>query len=574
MNDFIIKPKVKLIGKSIINIEGLIAFLEDSNMYWPEFQRKLDSNIDLGDDDGNWLIEFGGRNCYQSWPKKGEELKGRTHDEHLKHLIDVGHESCLEHATFNFQIWNVSRSLTHELVRTRIGVAYCLSGDTIINGGIKSNGKWSNRGEKRTIKQIYEWTLNGLKRGNVKKIKVRCFDGEQFVQANIKSVQKSGIKNTYTMILENGKQICCSKDHKFLVKTKFANVWKSLQNIKKNDLIATNGIVSHKSKEWLYEQYYIKNLLPKEIANICRVSRQTIMNWIKYFNIQKSIRPPITELTRKKLSDRKSKNNSPAWKGNLAGIEAGRARARRWYKSRPCEKCRSINNIVRHHIDRNTLNNDINNIIFLCSSCHRKLHNDEDGHPNCLTIKWTKVIDIKYCCKQMTYDLEIDHPAHNFVANGFVTHNSQLSQRYVDSSNVSFIIPGAICELGIKKPEILEKWKEFCLKSRNFYEELTIELSELYKNIENKTEKRKKARQAARSVLPGCTETKIMTTLNGRSVRYFMSLRGGEGVEPEIRSLSVEMFKIMQQEFPLIVYKMELFKLQDGSEGVRRILNE
>ena len=53
--------------------------------------------------------------CWQSVPRQ----------EILSHIIKAGHWTPLEFATFNFHIENVSRSLTHQLVRKRVGVAFC-----------------------------------------------------------------------------------------------------------------------------------------------------------------------------------------------------------------------------------------------------------------------------------------------------------------------------------------------------------------------------------------------------------------------------------------------------------------
>lgn len=48
----------------------------------------------------------------------------KTSDEELKsilgHVMDLGHTSVIEHTNFTFAISNVSRSLTHQLVRHRI----------------------------------------------------------------------------------------------------------------------------------------------------------------------------------------------------------------------------------------------------------------------------------------------------------------------------------------------------------------------------------------------------------------------------------------------------------------------
>lgn len=57
--------------------------------------------------------------CYDSVPK--ELYKARKM---ISAIIKSGHESCIEHATATFEIDGVSRVLTHELVRHRIGFSY------------------------------------------------------------------------------------------------------------------------------------------------------------------------------------------------------------------------------------------------------------------------------------------------------------------------------------------------------------------------------------------------------------------------------------------------------------------
>jgi thymidylate synthase (FAD) len=66
---------------------------------------------------GQALLEFAGRACYQSWSKPNP--KTATNVGYLKHIIDVGHFSVLEHASVSFYITGISRSCTHELVRHR-----------------------------------------------------------------------------------------------------------------------------------------------------------------------------------------------------------------------------------------------------------------------------------------------------------------------------------------------------------------------------------------------------------------------------------------------------------------------
>ncbi len=68
-------------------------------------------------DGGQALVEFAGRACYQSWSKPNP--KTATNAGYLRHIIDVGHFSVLEHASVTFYITGISRSCTHELIRHR-----------------------------------------------------------------------------------------------------------------------------------------------------------------------------------------------------------------------------------------------------------------------------------------------------------------------------------------------------------------------------------------------------------------------------------------------------------------------
>ena len=64
----------------------------------------------------DFLAEFAGRNCYQSFDRPNPAT--RENKDYLKHIIDVGHESVLEHASVTFYI-ETSRSVLTELERHR-----------------------------------------------------------------------------------------------------------------------------------------------------------------------------------------------------------------------------------------------------------------------------------------------------------------------------------------------------------------------------------------------------------------------------------------------------------------------
>jgi thymidylate synthase (FAD) len=84
---------------------------------WTHFEPPGDVAWDTDADGGQALAEFAGRACYQSWSKPNPATA--TNAGYLRHILEVGHLSVLEHGSVTFYITGVSRSLTHELIRHR-----------------------------------------------------------------------------------------------------------------------------------------------------------------------------------------------------------------------------------------------------------------------------------------------------------------------------------------------------------------------------------------------------------------------------------------------------------------------
>jgi len=68
------------------------------------------------------VVAAAARLCYSSAPAD-QVLEGMTEDRiasFLQKLVEMGHESPIEHVSFTFTVTGVSRSLSHQLVRHRI----------------------------------------------------------------------------------------------------------------------------------------------------------------------------------------------------------------------------------------------------------------------------------------------------------------------------------------------------------------------------------------------------------------------------------------------------------------------
>ena len=138
---------------------------------------------------------------------------------------------------------------------------------------------------------------------------------------------------------------------------------------------------------------------------------------------------------------------------------------------------------------------------------------------------------------------------------------SQLSQRYVDESIAEYVEPDCIAD----NPDLHRLWLDAISHSHQAYMKLVERLQETFKDEPDKTLRRKLARQAARSVLPNATETKIFVTANARALRHFIELRGNQHAEVEIRKLAIQVLHIMKSEAPHLFSDYQLTPLSDGT---------
>lgn len=168
----------------------------------------------------------------------------------------------------------------------------------------------------------------------------------------------------------------------------------------------------------------------------------------------------------------------------------------------------------------------------------------------------------------------LEHAVWNFLFTGVsrsLTHElirhragfgySQLSQRYVDESIAEYVVPDCIAG----NAELEAIWRDAVTHSHQAYMKLTEKLLDAFKDEPDKTLRRKLARQAARSVLPNATETKIFVTANARALRHFIELRGNRHAETEIRKLAIGVLRVMQKEAPNLFGDYALVPLGDGT---------
>ena len=144
---------------------------------------------------------------------------------------------------------------------------------------------------------------------------------------------------------------------------------------------------------------------------------------------------------------------------------------------------------------------------------------------------------------------------------------SQLSQRYVDESGIGFVLPPEIQE-GTRAFEV---WTRACEESLAAYGEILESLTDQIGDEGSATMRKKRARQAARAVLPNSAETKIVVTGNARAWRHFVEMRGSPTAEVEIRRLAGEVLRQLQGEAPHIFGDLRLVDHEDGIPVVETV---
>jgi thymidylate synthase ThyX len=164
------------------------------------------------------------------------------------------------------------------------------------------------------------------------------------------------------------------------------------------------------------------------------------------------------------------------------------------------------------------------------------------------TKSFSRIFNIEYVGEERTYDLEVAGPYHNFVANGFVVHNSynEISYRYVEVTD-EFYIPEKVRAQDTKNKQ--SSVAGSFTAEQNSEGQSLIE-SAYMEAYEKRLLEMGVARELARIVLPVGMYTQFYVAYNARSLMNFIRLRTGEGAQSEIRQYAEAMNQIFRDRMP------------------------
>lgn len=316
----------------------------------------------------------------------------------INYLMKHRHGTPFEHNLFTFFV-HAPIFVWREWHRHRIG--FCLSGDTEVwadrvdnrNGRVvrklnlaELHKRWrhgvqDNRGRYRQLPSVKNQTLRVLNERT-----------HLFTQGRIENIFQSGIKELYEVRTADhrGFSVKGSKDHRILT----PDGWASIEELSKTDSVYVVG-----------KRNRAKPDIPPSL-------RQGIGVW--------------TSMQRLKLI-------------------------------RPLDFCYSCNNsfdreeLVLDHvvpvIEDIELALSVSNLRPMCLTCHRHKSNREQSLSKRDIVAGSKLVKLlgkpERVSEEMTYDITMERPHHNFVANGIVVHNSynEESARYKKLEPVFYIPP-------------------------------------------------------------------------------------------------------------------------------------
>ena len=342
-------------------------------------------------------------------------------------------------------------------------------------------------------------------RGRLSSMRLRSCDEQtgEITHTKVADVWESGVKPVFQVTLENGYSLKMSKDHRCLTERGWLTLAEAT-GLRRSDrggvtwrsdapAFSVNGAPAYRDREWLSARR-AEGLSIDEIAARAGISYHSVRKYLKLYGL----------------------SYSPREKARLSGLaQRGQRRTSRARRAWTPEHLEII---------RRARSGPASNFW-------------KGGMSTRLVRQFSKVARIEYVGDAMTYDLEVAGPYHNFVANGFVVHNSvnEYSGRYslmpmlfYTPSEEQLQTQSAKNNQGRsgqsvpaeKYAEATARWNEIRRLSQSAYEWMTTQ---------------EMARELARIDLPLSTYTQWYWKIDLHNLQHFLKLRVDSHAQWEIQ---------------------------------------
>jgi DNA polymerase III alpha subunit len=245
---------------------------------------------------------------------------------------------------------------------------WCLSGDTVLINPHPNK----SLGRTITLRDLYESGGASNSQRPERRQKLLCLQDGRIKPASVVEVYYSGQRETWEVEVESGEKIRSTMEHRFLCSDGKYRPLKKLVSGASVAMLGSRPLTIRKTKKGTGSGGH---------------------NWWP-----------------------KLASGTPIYKRNVARLKS-------LYKR--CQKCLVNPYQETHHIDGDHENNAWENLQPLCRSCHRSMHHaGYRPHSQGREVRYSKIVSISDPRVEDTYDVAMPTPHNNFVANGFVVHNS------------------------------------------------------------------------------------------------------------------------------------------------------
>jgi thymidylate synthase ThyX len=464
----------------------------------------------------------------------------------IRFLMRERHGSPFEHNAFRFHI-KVPIFVMREWARHRIG---CLTGDTEVTF-VNTNGQ-TGPGLRKTIDELWRMWYHGeidghapdpgsvhiaealiasggslraaerssgisrhtvarrsvsgrpfgIRRADwrVRAMNLRVLNEEtgEFGVGHICDVVNKGLQPVYELTLADGKKLTLTENHRVLTTDGWATMGSAVglsgdpetPVMRQECSLMVNGLPAHQDRTWMAERRR-EGLSIAGIAAEANCSFHTVRKWLRIHSLQFS------------EAERSFQPGHVPWNKDKPGYTTQYAvpPPPRGYK------------LIAHAV---------------------------------------RVTAIRYVGLRQTYDLSVEGPWHNFVANGVVVHNSfnEWSGRYSQLEPEFYVPEPEDVRTQVGKPgsySFETVGPELAEHTREAQEAV---FAEAYRAYEDLLE-RGVAKEIARNVLPVAIYTQFYWTVNARSLMNFLSLRNSETAQREIRRYAAAVEELFATRMPI-----------------------
>ena len=447
----------------------------------------------------------------------------------------------------------------------------CLAGDTKLYfdlpGGVERRGTQKYVLTIRDVVSRFQPTVRTDRaerqtnafwpRERMQAMQLRCVDEETLAvtHTTIVDAWESGVKTVFRVEIETGETIRCSADHRFFT----ASGWRRLR-----DLVPMTG-----SPNWGGDDFtdgptvYSVFGAPNEaadfevLANEAEEKWRQVLGWEEFYEVSNMGRVRRISPAQGARLDRCKK------------LSADRAGYMCVSLNRPGVQERPhVHKLVLEafvgpapggyeccHFDGNSMNNWLTNLRW---GTPQDNADDRVRHGRVPSLKTFSrhIVRVMPEGEEMTYDIEVADPWHNFVADGFVVHNSynEMSARYAPLPNENYIptverlmrnAGGTNKQAGTVK-DAVEMTEDAAHWFRGHLERIYDSDEVLYKEALS----RGVPKELARVHLPVGRYSQMRASTCLRNWLGFLTLRADKGAQFEIQEYARAVGQIIQEQMP------------------------